>query len=143
MVTTADAACNGSQFSVNKQGKVYLELPGEYFAGRRCIGWMERGSFHTRRNPEQHLMRTLNAYGFNHDFILRGGFEEVLVHTPTGMLKTSRRAILDYGKILFFKKRGFERQIFLRIEDFGKAPRGRVVGTQQVRTQLGLFGTTT
>ena len=130
---------NEEQITIRKDGKVFLKL-AKSFAGQRCIGWIAEGCFHTERNPEQHLFRSMNAYGFNHALMRKGGFERVLIHTPAGNLESSRQVVLDYGKFLHFKREGFERQIFLRLEDFGKAPKGVVLQAPPVSLQLPLFG---
>ena len=129
-----------SQIVICKGGNVYVKLCEPALKARRYIGRIEERTFYTMRDFQRHLFRALNAYGFNYDFIRRGGFESVIVHTPAGDLQTTRQTILDYGEFLCFKSHGFERQIFLRIDDFGRAPRLALQPAVTNTAQLSLFG---
>jgi hypothetical protein len=141
---------NGSHYEpqavILPDGWVYLEFPksGGHFQGRRFLGTIVEGSFRTERDPEKHLLKVINAYGFNYALMKRGGFERVIVHTPAGPLETKRQVILDYGTFFHFKRKGFETQIFLRVSDFGREPKPRESPfppvTALVSSQGDLFG---
>lgn len=106
--------------TVHPDGKVFLLLSPELYRGKRMLGRIVEDTFHCERDPERHLMRTINSYGFNYHLMRLPLFEKVIVHQVGGEdLFTTRQHILERGSILHFKKPGFELQIFLPLKHFG------------------------
>lgn len=99
--------------------KVFLSLPHK--TKPVCIGWLSNSGdvFNCNKNPKKHFHRLTGSYGFNYEAMRDGKFSLVLVRLTTGhILKTSRNNILTKGQFLEFKKKQFEKQLFLRLSDF-------------------------
>ena len=105
---------------IEQTGKVrhiYLQLKKE--SRRRRIGtinMVERRLYVNRRRGV-HLLIKANAYGFN-DYILKNGrlFDHILLTDETGVWNIPVKNILADGKYLWFNKVGFEKQIFVTLE---------------------------
>ena len=70
-----------------------------------------------KRNRSKHLHYKSNSYGFNHHVISTGTkFDYVLIKDEYGIYKVPTVIILTVGQFLYFQQQGFERQIFLPIE---------------------------
>lgn len=112
------------QVRISPSGDVLLTLPGKQYKSQRCIGKIVGDTLHVERNPERHLFRRFNAYGFNYQLLKHGHFSRVqLRELPSGRtLETTRETILHFGKFLDFKADQLERQIFLSLSDFSKRP---------------------
>ena len=107
--------------TVSANGRVFLALPGKDYKPRREIGFLSKDgqTFHCERNPERHLFRQFNAYGFNYELMKDGRFIWIVVHLPFGtQLVTSRNHLLEKGMFLNFQKNKLERQIFLPVTGF-------------------------
>ncbi len=103
-----------SQITIADSGNVYWESDTR----KRCIGKLVGDTFHCERIPERHLHRKSQAYGFNYELMRGGSFKYVAVHLPFGeTILTRREYILRRG--FFLKFEGFEKQIFLKLADFG------------------------
>jgi hypothetical protein len=102
-------------------GKVYLILnEGKSYKRKRLIGYIEGDTFHCFRNPDRHLFRQMNAYGFCYELMRDGSFINVIVHLPFGdTLVTTRERILRRGQILNYRSHLLEMQILLRVDHFG------------------------
>lgn len=84
----------------------------------RNIGWIIGTTFHCERLPTKHLHRKSNAYGFNYELLKGSSFTTIIIHLPFGkFLQTSRETVLRKGFFMQFS--GFEKQIFLKVNDFG------------------------
>lgn len=113
----------GNLISINKvtesQIIIKLELKGK--TGRKVlnIGTVNPTNkcFEIKRKRTKHLHRKSNGYGFNH-YVLSTGqlFEYVLLTDEYGTYKVPVSVILAVGKFLYFKQEGFEKQIFMPIE---------------------------
>lgn len=115
------------QISKSPSGNVYLANEQR----KKWIGRIRDNSFHCMRNPDKHLHRKSNAYGFSYELIKWGTFKFVIVHLPDSkLLITTREQVLRKGFILEF--RGFEKQIFMRISDFGLQETDNKVTTAQL-----------
>lgn len=94
----------------------YLKLAAE--KRERNIGTVviESDWFHTVRE-EGHLLIKANAYGFNYQIVsMFKKYRNILLNTPEGNFMVPMDAILEMGDFLWFKKQGFERQIFVTRE---------------------------
>jgi len=74
-----------------------------------------------KRNRSKHLFRKNNSYGFN-EFLIRASktFDKVKLIDDLGTYLFPKTEILEKGKYLFFKEQGFEKQLFLQLEEINK-----------------------
>jgi len=108
-----------NEITVTKTGDVILHLPDKK---ARHLGTIRGDTFWCERIPEKHLLKVNSSYGFNYDFLRTGQFRFVCVFLPSGkVLETTREYLLAHGSFLHFSRQGFERQIFLKVRDFGLA----------------------
>ena len=108
-----------TQLRVTDFGEIRLTLPNQK---PRNIGWLNDSgdSFHSQRNPAKHLHYKSDSYGFNYELLRDGNFVWVIIHLPFNkLLVTSRNHILEKGSFLHFANKGFEKQIFLPLTEFG------------------------
>ncbi len=145
--TMGKLTMNEARYRITKAGAVILHLPHRPQGIE--IGWISGGTFHCKRNPQKHFHQKSKSYGFSYDWIRGGNFRFVTVHIiSTGEeLHTTREVILRRGHFLHFKT--YERQIFLRLSDFGRARAEQVareIATEKAvkhraveSVQLGLF----
>ena len=108
-----------TQLRVTDSGEIRLTLPNQK---PRNIGWFSDSgdTFHCQRNPAKHLHYKSESYGFNYELLRDGNFVWVYVHLRFNeLLVTSRNHILEKGSFLHFANKGFERQIFLPLTEFG------------------------
>jgi hypothetical protein len=100
---------------------VYLILQAE--SRQRKIGVVTKSTktIYIRRVRVEHLFRQINGYGFC-DYILRNqtSFDTVDLFDGIEHWKIPLKFIIDSGKILNFAQQGFERQIFVTLEQIEK-----------------------
>ena len=114
-------------------GTVKLSLP----FGDRFIGKIFGDTYIKKINPELHKLHKNNSIGFNYELMEKGNFTYVKVFFGNQILETTRNFILQFGKVQTFYKQSFEKQVFLRLEDFSLE---RALKFEQSQTvQLGLF----
>jgi len=108
-----------------RQGdKMYLNLISE--PRYRRIGDFVKEEEHViimRRNPTRHLLRVANAYGFCYEFLKTARKIKVIRLLIVGTKDFYHILISDllkHGDFLFFKQQGFEKQIFLTLEQLEK-----------------------
>lgn len=104
--------------SQGKTGNIYLHLVN----GKRNIGTISPdGNTYTKSIvPSLHIHRKSNSIGFNYQFLKQSNFRWIVVRADGyETLVTSRKYILEHGFFLHFQNEGFEKQLFLRISDFG------------------------
>ncbi len=101
--------------------KVQLLLPDKSYKSLRFLGEIKNRCFHTSRKPENQKFNKLNGIGFNHELISVGGhlFDLIKIQYGFNELITTRKFVLDNGKILQFKKNDLDKQIILPLELFG------------------------
>lgn len=120
-ITAADK--DGNYFVVKDRAKnlisIHLYLNKE--AKSRELGVVDTSTrvFKTVRNPDKHLFRKNNAYGFNEHMIKTAKkFDFVhLVEQDGNEYLFPKSLIEEKGSYLHFKSEGFERQLFLTIYD--------------------------
>ena len=104
-------------------GKIFLSLPGKSYKSRRMIGQLDGDTLHVDRDPDRHLFRKFNSFGFAHELIKRTPFRVLAVHLPFGeILYTTKKLLLERGRFLNFKSNRLEKQIFLEIGLFDRSP---------------------
>jgi len=107
------------QTSAPNKFKVKLILPDEV----RWIGELnafKEGTFFTKRRKE-HLFKKLNALGISHQILISEelDYKWIVIDYDGKRLVTSREYFLAHGKLLHFKDKGFEPQVFLPLSEFG------------------------
>lgn len=98
---------------------LHLQLQSEGNRKRK-IGVITRSTrtLVIRRNRDKHLFIKCNAYGFN-DYVLRNtkSFDNISLSDEYASWKIPVKFILENGKHLNFKQQGFEKQIFVSLEE--------------------------
>lgn len=95
-----------------------LGLSGE--RRTRKIGSISNGVLYVRRR-RSHIMDVNKSYGFNHHILSNARmFDKVNIKDDYGIYELPVSVILDKGDFLFFKKQGFEKQIFLPLDEIYK-----------------------
>ena len=101
--------------------KVLLKLNSELRS--RLLGYVniKSKSIKIIRKKEVHLLYKNNSYGFNHTLLADAKtFDKILLKDEVNAWKIPTQFILDNGKFLFFKEQGFERQIFVSLEQLNQ-----------------------
>ncbi len=109
------ASNNGSRI------KVLLKLQNELRS--RLLGYIniKSKSIKIIRKKDLHLLRKNNSYGFNHTLLSDAKtFNKILLKDEVNSWKIPTQFILDNGKFLFFKEQGFERQIFISLDELNQ-----------------------
>ena len=99
---------------------VQLNLEAE----TRYIGRLDEsgdGTFYTKR-LKNHLHRKTDSLGLNLELLQRQDFhfKRIVIDFDGRKLITSRNFVLYHGSIYNFRKAGFEKQIFLRLDYWGE-----------------------
>ena len=98
-----------------------VQLQTESFA--RTIGILDKafeGTYIKEVNLEKHKFNGRNSIGFCYKLLNEFNFRWIKIFlTDKRILETTRLFVLEHGKVLDFKKAGFEKQIFLDLNDFG------------------------
>lgn len=106
------------RISHGKSGTIFLHLVN----GRRNIGTLSAdGQTYTKTIvPSLHIHHKSDSIGFNYQLLKQSNFKWIVVNAEGyETLLTSRKYILEHGFFLHFQKDGFEKQLFLRLSDFG------------------------
>lgn len=101
---------------------VTLKLAREGFV--RKLGIIVEERFIVYRDKAKHLFHKTNSYGFNYDVILDleriKGIKYVDLYDDAGLFRLSIEQIKRDGEFLFFKEKGFEKQLFVPIDKIYK-----------------------
>lgn len=101
--------------------KVLLKLNSEIRS--RLLGYIniKSKSIKIIRKKEIHLLHKNNSYGFNHTLLADAKtFDKILLKDELNAWNIPTQFILDNGKFLFFKEQGFEKQIFVSLEQLNQ-----------------------
>ena len=101
--------------------KVVLKLNTEIRS--RLLGYIniKSKSIKIIRKKEVHLLYKNNSYGFNHTLLADAKtFDKILLKDELNSWKIPTKFILENGKFLFFKEQGFEKQIFVSLEQLNQ-----------------------
>jgi hypothetical protein len=112
---------SGNKIQNFKKGTIKLFLASEKRG--RTIGVVNKQErwLTMRRKQAKHLHYKSNSYGFNYEVISRAKqFDKVLLTDETGSYLIPNKKILEDGSFLWFQSQGFERQIFLKLEEIKK-----------------------
>jgi len=88
----------------------------------RYIGKLDKsgeGTFSAKRN-EKHLHRKTNSLGINLELLQRFDFKSIVIEYVGNKLVSTRSFILYHGSVLDFSKSGFEKQVFLKLDLWGR-----------------------
>lgn len=100
---------------------VLLDLVSE--DRRRRLGTIVDDYIIMKRDPKKHLLRVANAYGFCYELLATAKKIKVIRLMIIGtkdFYHITIEDVLKHGDFLFFKKQGFEKQIFLTLEQLEK-----------------------
>ena len=101
-----------------KDNIIFLKLISESYSRKLGIIDEQSKNFITNRIYETHLYRNAEAFGFNSELLITAKlFTNVKLLTDKNeIFIIPIKFILDNGDYLHFKKQGFERQIFITLE---------------------------
>lgn len=102
----------------DKTIKLYLQLATE--KRKRNLGQVTRSTktIWVRRKRAQHLHFMSNSYGFNYFILQRAKtFNTVALSDEENDWKIPVDYILQHGSFLYFKQQGFEKQIFVKLNE--------------------------
>ena len=120
----------GNFFEIINDGDtiiIFLKLKKE--KKKREIGFINvpQSTLYITRNREKHLFRKNQSYGFNEYIISKATtFENVRFNDEFISALIPRKVILEKGSYLHFKENGFERQLFLSLEEINKYSTGKL-----------------
>jgi hypothetical protein len=112
---------NGDFFKITRKDgllKISLRLKSE--PGMRKIGdvKLDDKTLLLKRNKAKHLFKKNNSYGFN-EYLIRNGqtFDKIMLADDDAVYLFPKNLVTDKGKYLYFKEEGFEKQIFLPLDE--------------------------
>tara|TARA_R110000868_G_scaffold36781_5_gene130241 strand:- start:341 stop:739 length:399 start_codon:yes stop_codon:yes gene_type:complete len=123
-ITKQISDSSGNKIIASNNGeriKVLLKLNAELRC--RLLGYVNIKSKTIKiiRKKELHLLRKNNSYGFNHTLLADAKmFNKILLKDEFNSWSIPTQFILDNGKFLFFKEQGFEKQIFVSLEELNQ-----------------------
>jgi hypothetical protein len=101
--------------------KISLKLNSE--PGYRNIGdvKLDDKTLMLKRNRAKHLFRQNNSYGFN-EYIIENGktFDKIMLADDEAVYLFPKQLVKEKGSYLYFKQEGFEKQIFLALDEIKK-----------------------
>ncbi|MCH7963159.1 MAG: hypothetical protein IH852_04385 [Bacteroidetes bacterium] len=99
--------------------KVRLQLPTETrFIG--AINFTGDGVYYKKIKLSIHEFHKTSSVGFCYDLLNNYEFKWIKVFTDNRVLETSRRFVLEHGTIKQFYSKNLEKQIFLKLNLFGR-----------------------
>lgn len=112
---------NGDFFRISQKGnllKISLKLNSE--SSPRKIGEvkLDDKTLMLKRIREKHLFKKNNSYGFN-EYLIQNGktFDKIMLADDDCVYLFPKNLVLEKGNYLYFKQEGFEKQIFLPLEE--------------------------
>jgi hypothetical protein len=120
----------GNFFEIINDGDtiiIFLKLKKEKKKREIGIIYVSQSTLFITRNREKHLFRKNQSYGFNEYIISKATkFEYVRFNDEFISALIPRKVILEKGSYLHFKENGFERQLFLSLEEINKYSTGKL-----------------
>lgn len=101
--------------------EIKLKLASEKHS--RALGTVniEEKTLYIKRQKSKHLLIKANAIGFNYSLIRDAKrFNKVLLMMDGEQYLIPNEHILEHGSFLWFKNEGFEKQIFLNMNEIHK-----------------------
>jgi hypothetical protein len=115
---------NGDFFKISQKGgllKISLKLKSE--PGSRNIGdvKLDDKTLLLKRNKAKHLFKKNNSYGFN-EYLIENGktFDKIMLADDDAVYLFPKELVKEKGNYLYFKQEGFEKQIFLALDEIKK-----------------------
>jgi len=115
---------NGDFFKISQKGgllKISLKLKSE--PGSRNIGEvkLDDKTLLLKRNKAKHLFKKNNSYGFN-EYLIENGktFDKIMLADDDAVYLFPKELVKEKGNYLYFKQEGFEKQIFLALDEIKK-----------------------
>jgi len=115
---------NGDFFKISQKGgllKISLKLKSE--PGSRNIGEvkLDDKTLLLKRNKAKHLFKKNNSYGFN-EYLIENGktFDKIMLADDDAVYLFPKTLVKEKGNYLYFKQEGFEKQIFLALDEIKK-----------------------
>jgi hypothetical protein len=112
---------NGDFFKVSQKNgllKINLKLQSE--KTQRLIGTVkiEDKTLILKRKKAKHLFRKNNSYGFN-EYLIQNGqtFDKIMLADDDAVYLFPKSLVVEKGNYLYFKQEGFEKQIFLPLDE--------------------------
>lgn len=124
---------SGNKYSIK------LNLPLQ----TRYIGNIQGDTYYKKVNLSRHQFNKFPSIGFNLDLLENEKFIWIKVFCDDGrILETSRKFVLMHGKRQTFFKQGYEKQIFLGLNQFSRAEAEKFENAETLKPdykQLTLF----
>lgn len=122
--TTTTPDTEGNYFEIlNNDETITIILKLKKENKKREIGIIsiKERTLYINRSREKHLFRKNNSYGFN-DYIIKEGrtFDHVRLNDEFITAFIPKKVIIEKGNYLHFKEIGFERQLFLSLDEISK-----------------------
>lgn len=115
---------SGDFFKISQKGgllKISLKLKSE--SGSRNIGEvkLDDKTLLLKRNKAKHLFKKNNSYGFN-EYLIQNGktFDKIMLADDDAVYLFPKELVKEKGNYLYFKQEGFEKQIFLALDEIKK-----------------------
>jgi len=87
---------------------------------KRHIGVLNKAAkvLSMKRDRKRHLHYKSNSYGFNYQVLSQGTkFNKILIRDNVESFLVPLEFLLEKGRFLYFKQQGFERQIFITLDE--------------------------
>lgn len=122
--TTTTPDTEGNYFEIlNNDETITIILKLKKENKKREIGIIsiKERTLYINRSREKHLFRKNNSYGFN-DYIIKESrtFDHVRLNDEFITALIPKKVIIEKGNYLHFKEIGFERQLFLSLDEISK-----------------------
>lgn len=110
-----------NNLTIQSRGQIFLRLPGKSYKSQRRIGWLAGDTLFVERDPRTHLFRAGGgSYGFCFELVSRTAYKILCVNLPFSQrLVTTKNYLLAHGSFLNFQRKRLEKQIFLKVSEFG------------------------
>jgi hypothetical protein len=100
---------------------IYLHLANENKQREIGVVYTVSKVFHIRRNPEKHIFKKNQSYGFN-EYVIKTAKKFDKIHLLEegengNQYLFPKDFVLEKGSYLHFKNEGFEKQLFVTLKD--------------------------
>jgi len=124
-ILTIDKDESGNHLYADELGNFWLRLTGE--DRKRGLGRAHKKSRTLElknRQRDKHLLKSAQAYGFNYKLIHHlhtdKGYLTIFLSDEYDAWQIPMKWLLDEAEFLYFKKSGFEKQIFAKLNKIDK-----------------------
>jgi hypothetical protein len=100
-----------------KENAIYLHRKSTKYTTKLGVLDEVNKTFHMERSRETHVLLIAKSYGFNYELLKKATkFNKVRLEDDCGVYLIPVKVLLQEGSFLHFKKKGFEKQIFVKLE---------------------------